>query len=268
MNWKKSANLFLSMLLSFSTMMSDVTVYAEGEEETEEPVIEEVTETEETAEPEVTEIVTEEEVTEEEEVPEEPETTEATEPVETEPPVNTPEPGENEEPEPVQTEEPSAEPTEGEETIPTESEPEVTAEDSDVFTITFDANGGHFEDGSELMTVESEEGTSLTEIPEVFNDDETVEFSGWYISDNTEPVDFETFTVDDDYLFIAGWETADEEVDEEDEDDGVLFADETIDVDELTLDENLVFADYVKEQLEKTGSSINLLMNLEYPEPS
>lgn len=73
MNWKKSANLFLSMLLAFSTMMSDVTVYAEGEEETEEPVIEEVTETEETSEPEVTEIVTEEEVT------EVPETTEVTE---------------------------------------------------------------------------------------------------------------------------------------------------------------------------------------------
>ncbi|MCR5448310.1 MAG: hypothetical protein K6F23_02845, partial [Solobacterium sp.] len=259
MNWKKSANLFLSMLLAFSTMMSDVTVYAEGEEETEEPVIEEVTETEETSEPEVTEIVTEEEVT------EVPETTEVTEPVETEPPVNTPEPVENEEPEPVQTEEPSAEPTEGEETIPTESELEVTAEDSDVFTITFDANGGHFEDGSELMTVESEEGTSLTEIPEVFNDDETVEFSGWYISDNTEPVDFETFTVDDDYLFIAGWETSEES--EEEEEDSELFEDgsDTVDLDELALEEELVKADYVKQQFNEKGTTLNLLLDMEYP---
>ena len=48
MNWKKNVNLFLSMILAFSTMMSDVTVFAEGEEETEEPVIEEVTETEKT----------------------------------------------------------------------------------------------------------------------------------------------------------------------------------------------------------------------------
>jgi len=71
MNWKKSANLFLSMMLAFSTMMSDVTVYAEGEEETEEPVVEKVAETEETSEPEVTEIAAE-----EEEVSEEPEVTE------------------------------------------------------------------------------------------------------------------------------------------------------------------------------------------------
>ena len=67
MNWKKNVNLFLSMILALSTMMSDVTVYAEGEEETEEPVIEEVTEivaeevaeTEETEEPETAEIITE-----------------------------------------------------------------------------------------------------------------------------------------------------------------------------------------------------------------
>ncbi|MDO4193738.1 MAG: leucine-rich repeat protein, partial [Erysipelotrichaceae bacterium] len=59
MNWKKNVNLFLSMMLAFSTLMSDMTVYAEGEEETEEPVIEEVTEIEETAVPEVTEIVSE-----------------------------------------------------------------------------------------------------------------------------------------------------------------------------------------------------------------
>ncbi|MCR5448915.1 MAG: hypothetical protein K6F23_05900 [Solobacterium sp.] len=36
MNWKKTANLFLSMILAFSTMMSDVTVFAEGDEGTEE----------------------------------------------------------------------------------------------------------------------------------------------------------------------------------------------------------------------------------------
>ncbi len=78
MNWKKTANLFLSMMLAFSTMMSDVTVFAEGEEEPEaftaeeviefegqeEPVTEEVTETEETQEP-VIEEVTETEETEE-----------------------------------------------------------------------------------------------------------------------------------------------------------------------------------------------------------
>ncbi|MDO4193020.1 MAG: leucine-rich repeat protein, partial [Erysipelotrichaceae bacterium] len=63
MNWKKTANLFLSMILAFSTMMSDVTVFAEGEEGTEEFVTEEVTETEETAEL-ITEEVTETEETE------------------------------------------------------------------------------------------------------------------------------------------------------------------------------------------------------------
>jgi len=58
MNWKKTMNLFLSMILAFSTMMSDVTVSAEGEEETDVFVTEEVTEIEETEEP-VTEEVTE-----------------------------------------------------------------------------------------------------------------------------------------------------------------------------------------------------------------
>ncbi|MDO4193739.1 MAG: leucine-rich repeat protein [Erysipelotrichaceae bacterium] len=61
MNGKKTVNWLLSFMMAFSTMLSDVTVYAEGEEETAEPVIEEVAEIEETVEPEVTEIVVEEE---------------------------------------------------------------------------------------------------------------------------------------------------------------------------------------------------------------
>ncbi len=60
MNGKKTVNWLLSFMMAFSTMLSDVTVYAEDAEATEEPVIEEVTEIEETAEPEVTEIVEEE----------------------------------------------------------------------------------------------------------------------------------------------------------------------------------------------------------------
>ena len=81
MNGKKTVNWLLSFMMAFSTMLSDVTVYAEGEEITEEPVIEEVTEAEETAEPEVTEVITEEE---EGEIPEEPEVAEIPE-VEKEP---------------------------------------------------------------------------------------------------------------------------------------------------------------------------------------
>ena len=65
MNRKKTVNWVLSFMMVFSTMLSDVTVYAEGEEETAEPVIEEVTEIEETAEPEVTEIVSEMEISQE-----------------------------------------------------------------------------------------------------------------------------------------------------------------------------------------------------------
>ncbi len=68
MKRKRSANLFLSLMLAFSTMMSDVSVYAEDETGSEESAAEEVTETEETPEEELPEdIVTGEE---EEELPE------------------------------------------------------------------------------------------------------------------------------------------------------------------------------------------------------
>ena len=83
MSRKKTVNWVLSFMMVFSTMLSDVTVYAEGEEETAEPVIEETAEIEETVEPEVTEIVVE-----EEEVSEEPEVIDLKE----EPEENTTEP--------------------------------------------------------------------------------------------------------------------------------------------------------------------------------
>jgi len=61
MSGKKTVNWLLSFMMAFNTMLSDVTVYAEGEAETAERVIEEVAKTEETAEPEMTEITAEEE---------------------------------------------------------------------------------------------------------------------------------------------------------------------------------------------------------------
>ncbi len=61
MDWKKTVNLFLSMMLAFSTMMSDAAVFAEGGVGTEEPVAEEAAETEESPGPEAAAIVTEEE---------------------------------------------------------------------------------------------------------------------------------------------------------------------------------------------------------------
>ena len=157
MNWKKIANLFLSMMLAFSTMMSEVTVFAEGEEEpeefvteevteteeteepvieevtetgeTEEPVIEEITEAEETAEPEVTEPVTEENdetdvIADEDEGSEE----EITDAAESEEPEQEEEPSEQETAEPV--------PEEGED--PSEEIPADEEETSETFAVSGD----------------------------------------------------------------------------------------------------------------------------------
>ena len=157
MNWKKTANLFLSMMLAFSTMMSEVTVFAEGEEEpeefvteeviefegseepvieevtetgeTEEPVIEETTEAEETAEPEVTEPVTEENdetdvIADEDEGSEE----EITDAAESEEPEQEEEPSEQETAEPV--------PEEGED--PSEEIPADEEETSETFAVSGD----------------------------------------------------------------------------------------------------------------------------------
>ncbi|MBR3345312.1 MAG: Ig-like domain-containing protein [Solobacterium sp.] len=206
MYFKKGITGILSIMLAFSTMFSDtMTLHAEEAEPAETAVTETVEEpAEETAEQ------TEETVEEAEQ------TAEPTEEVLPEETEETPEPEQEqteEEPVSEETAEPEPAETPAEETAepePTETpaeetaDPEETEEPAAEYEVTFDAGDGHFEDGSTSLTVTVEEGTLLTEVPEVFADEE-LELVGWFLEGSGEPVDFTAFEVTESVTLTAVW---------------------------------------------------------------
>ncbi|MDO4192474.1 MAG: Ig-like domain-containing protein [Erysipelotrichaceae bacterium] len=198
MYFKKGITGILSIMLAFSTMFSDtMTLHAEEAEPVETAVTETVEEpVEETAEQ--TEETVEETEPTEEVLPEE--TEEAAEETE-----ETPEPEQEQTEEETalpaeETAEPETTETPAEET----AEPEETEEPAAQYEVTFDAGDGHFEDGSTSLTVTVEEGTLLTEVPEVFADEE-LELVGWFLEGSGEPVDFTVFEVTESVTLTAVW---------------------------------------------------------------
>ncbi|MBR2845337.1 MAG: Ig-like domain-containing protein [Solobacterium sp.] len=206
MYFKKGITGILSIMLAFSTMFSDVmTLHAEEAEPVETAVTETVEEpVEETAEQ------TEETVEEAEQTAEPteevlPEETEETPEPEQEQTEKEPVSEETAEPEPAETPaEETAEPEPTETPAEETADPEETEEPAAEYEVTFDAGDGHFEDGSTSLTVTVEEGTLLTEVPEVFADEE-LELVGWFLEGSGEPVDFTAFEVTESVTLVAAW---------------------------------------------------------------
>ncbi|MCR5450730.1 MAG: Ig-like domain-containing protein [Solobacterium sp.] len=213
---KRYISWLLSALMCFNS--SFTVTHAEEPVQTEEPENLEVMEEEQTQseQPETAEEIsieveekspetTEEELTVEENQEELPEETVESDEIVVEETEETPEPEQEQTEEETtlpaeETAEPETTETPAEET----AEPEETEEPAAQYEVTFDAGDGHFEDGSTSLTVTVEEGTLLTEVPEVFADEE-LELVGWFLEGSGEPVDFTIFEVTESVTLIAEW---------------------------------------------------------------